>query len=291
MSDIIIGSARHDERGKYIGGKPGDQTQTTSPDFQGEVSLQKFYVHLKGWYILRPKDWKIADGIANSMLLAANNPNLGYSQGCQRKTPDSLDTKVKIGVDCSKLIRDCIYRASGVDLGNFTTANEVNVLIKSGLFQPAIKFESLTKTPLYDGDVLVTQTKGHTAAVVEGNDRPEKLAELAKQETVKPPAQTTPVATTAKPVQKETQSETKVEVAKSKNAIHRGTYRCKCNLNLRTGAGIDGNKVLVTMPGGTAVYCYGYFTKIGNTTWLLVEGTINGKKYTGFASKTYLTKI
>ena len=290
MSDVIICSARHDERGKLIGGKAGDQTQKGTPDFQGEVSMQKFYVHTKGWLVLRPIDWKVADKIASYSLLAANNVNLGYNQGCQRKTPDNLVTKVPIGVDCSKLQRDIVFAATGKDPGNFTTANEANILYNTGYFKKPFKFVSLTKTPLYDGDILVTQTKGHTASVVEGNDRPEKLAELAKQETAKQSAQTTPNVNTAKPVQKETQSATKVDAAQSFSTLCKGTFRCKSSLNLRTGAGVN-SKILVTMPGGSAVYCYGYYTKVGNVQWLLVTATINKTKYTGFASKTYLTKI
>ena len=52
---IIIGSARADENYKYSGGRRGDQRQKSSYDTSGEVSLQSFYVHKKGWYILRPK--------------------------------------------------------------------------------------------------------------------------------------------------------------------------------------------------------------------------------------------
>ena len=52
---VVIGSARSDERGQYSGGKRGDQRQTKAPDYTGEVSLQNFYLHRKGWRILRPK--------------------------------------------------------------------------------------------------------------------------------------------------------------------------------------------------------------------------------------------
>ena len=45
---MIIGSARHDENGKYIGGKAGDQAQKRADDYKGECSLQEFYVHKYG---------------------------------------------------------------------------------------------------------------------------------------------------------------------------------------------------------------------------------------------------
>ena len=69
-----IGSARHDENGKLTGGRPGDQTGT-------EVSMQNFYVHKKGWYVLRPKTKDMADKLAESMITACNNDNIGYCQG------------------------------------------------------------------------------------------------------------------------------------------------------------------------------------------------------------------
>ena len=167
----IIGSARSDEKGKYIGGKVGDQKQVKVDDFSGEVSMQylKDFIGKRQWYILRPKKATIALALASSMKLACNNVNIGYSQGCQRKTVDNLDTRTKINVDCSKLVRDCISRSSGRDLGNFTTANEKAILEASGLFEKAIAYTTSTK--VYEGDVLVTKTKGHTGICIEGYSR------------------------------------------------------------------------------------------------------------------------
>lgn len=169
---IMVGSAKHDERGKYTGGVKGDQLQKASDmDKYGEVSMQNFYVHVKGWHVLRPISVKMARNLAEAMETACNNIKLGYSQNCQRKTVDDLCTLTPINVDCSKLIRDCIYKATHVDVGNFTTSNEVAVLEKSGLFEKHFVFKSLTQTPIYDGDVLVTLTKGHTVIVVCGSPR------------------------------------------------------------------------------------------------------------------------
>ena len=170
---ILIGSARHDENGKLVGGKVGDQLQTGIGDLKGECSMQEFYIHSKLWFVLRPINKKLATDLAFAMATACNNPNFGYSQNCQRKTVDDITSLIKLNVDCSKLIRDCIYYASKKDVGNFTTANEVAVLEKSGLFEKHFAFKSHTKTPLYNGDVLVTQTKGHTVIVVSGGvERP-----------------------------------------------------------------------------------------------------------------------
>ena len=60
---VIIGSARHDENGKLSGGKAGDQTGR-------EVCTQNFYVHSKGWYIMRAKDAAVAEALAIGMRTA-----------------------------------------------------------------------------------------------------------------------------------------------------------------------------------------------------------------------------
>ena len=82
MATIMIGSARIDERGKLSGGVAGDQKQVSSSnDTKGEVSMQPFYVHSKGWYILRPKSSTLAAKMAERMIAACNNKNIGYDQG------------------------------------------------------------------------------------------------------------------------------------------------------------------------------------------------------------------
>ena len=82
MATIMIGSARIDERGKLSDGVAGDQKQVSSSnDTKGEVSMQPFYVHSKGWYILRPKSSTLAAKMAERMIAACNNKNIGYDQG------------------------------------------------------------------------------------------------------------------------------------------------------------------------------------------------------------------
>jgi peptidoglycan hydrolase-like protein with peptidoglycan-binding domain len=53
-------------------------------------------------------------------------------------------------------------------VGNFTTANEVNVLMATGHFD---KFVYTKGSQLYLGDILVTKTKGHTVIVTSGATR------------------------------------------------------------------------------------------------------------------------
>lgn len=158
---VMVGSARHDEHGNcYSGGKAGDQTRQ-------EVSMQRFYVPKKGLYVLRAKLPEIANKLAEAMIVACNNENIGYDQyeryGVIRY---GIDTKVKIECDCSTLVRACIIRASGKDVGDFTTANERSVILKSGLFEDVGSYH--VGMSFYNGDILVTKTKGHTLIVVSG---------------------------------------------------------------------------------------------------------------------------
>jgi len=169
---IIIGSARSDERKQYSGGKAGDQRQSSAPDYSGEVSMQKFYVHSKGWNIIRAKSASIANRIASAMKIACNNPNIGYSQSDRYGVVKyGVGTKQKCNADCSSLVRQCIKEASDIDPGDFTTANAVTKLNTTGLFQATIPYTS--STILYKGDILCTKSKGHIVVVTGGNVRQE----------------------------------------------------------------------------------------------------------------------
>ena len=163
---LVVGSARIDENGHISGGKPGDQTGN-------EVSTQAYYVHSKGWYCLRPKSITVANAIAEAMLQGCRNNNIGYCQGHRSNVIEQLrrvgklsKISVKTEADCSSLVRACCIQA-GFDPGNFNTASEA--LKATGQFMEAIAVTS--KTELFNGDVLVTKTKGHTVVVVSGNPR------------------------------------------------------------------------------------------------------------------------
>lgn len=170
---IMVGSARIDENGRISGGSAGDQKQTASAnDVTGEVSMQAMYMHSKGWYILRPKDASHAGLIASKMIQACNNANIGYDQGNRLGVITyGIGTDTKTECDCSSLVRACIKEATGKDPGNFSTANEAAILESTGLFEKRQAYVSQTKTPIYNGDILVTKTKGHTVIVTNGNPR------------------------------------------------------------------------------------------------------------------------
>lgn len=63
------------------------------------------------------------------------------------------------------------------------------------------------------------------------------------------------------------------------------TVKAEDGLNLRYVASAANDKdIIVNIPKGKKVTCYGYYTKNGSTTWLLVQYG----NYTGFVSKAYL---
>lgn len=270
---IMVGSARIDERGNASGGAVGDQKQTSKTnDLTGEVSMQKMYSHSKGWYILRPKSAAHAAKMAALMKSACNNANIGYDQGNRLGVVQhGIMSAVKTECDCSSLVRQVVKEATGKDPGNFVTSNEAAALEATGLFESKRSYTSQSATPVYDGDVLVTKTKGHTVIVVSGNAR------KAASGSSSTPA---PSVSTAK-----------IESAKGFDKTLAGAYKTIGSLYLRAGAG-KGKPELVVMPNNTTVRNYGYYTLVDGTKWLYVQTTIRGVTYTGFCSsnKKYLAK-
>ena len=165
---IVFGSARIDENGNISGGRAGDQTGN-------EVSMQGYYMHARGWYALRPKNADVAAKMATSMINACNNDNIGYDQNNRnvvsmiKKYGSTKNIAEKCETDCGNLVRGCILEASGRDVGEFYTGNEASVLEASGLFEK--RFSVSSSGQLYNGDVLVTKSKGHTVIVVSGRPR------------------------------------------------------------------------------------------------------------------------
>ena len=169
---LIIGHASIDENGKIANGAAGDQTKK-------EVCTRTYYMHSKGWNLLRPKSIAHANAIADAMLIACNNDNIGYDQNNRSGIIKyGTGSMVKTECDCSSLVRQCVIEGTGMDSGNFTTANEVKMLQSTGLFEPTISVTA--STVMYNGDILVTKTKGHTVIVVAGNPRPTSITYTQK---------------------------------------------------------------------------------------------------------------
>jgi len=159
MTVIKFGSARFDENGNIKNGKEGDQTGK-------EVAEQTFYMDKKGWIVLRPSSPSLAEELAKAMILACKNDNIGYNQYERAQVVKAgIDTKTKVNADCSSLVRACC-KYCGFDPGNFYTANEQEILYKTGQFLQPFKLKD--KSELFRGDILVTDGQGHTVIVTRG---------------------------------------------------------------------------------------------------------------------------
>ena len=94
-----------------------------------------------------------------------------------------------------------------------------------------------------------------------------------------------------KPATTSTPSVEPKESAKKFDKAVAGTYAVTAEnaLNVRYGAGTS-KAVMVVIPNGWKVKCYGYYTSVLGTKWLKVQFTYKGTKYTGFSSSKYLKK-
>ena len=180
---VKIGSARIDERGRISGGSAGDQTKN-------EVGTQNWYLHSKGWHVLRAKDPTLAEKIAVAMERACYNQNIGYDQN-QRNTLYNLASKVgfdpgkvtsKCETDCSALVRVCLAYA-GIKVGDFNTSTEKAVILGTKKFTQIADAYSKSQDYMKRGDILVTKTKGHTVVVLSNGSKviiPQKPVEAKK---------------------------------------------------------------------------------------------------------------
>ena len=260
---LIVGSARIDENGKISGGAVGDSNGR-------EISTQPYYMHKKGWYVLRPKTVELADGLASAMSDACANDNIGYDQsnryGVVRMVKKYGTLKAiaeKTESDCSSLVRACCIQ-NGFDPGDFATSGEADKLEATGKFEKKKPVDA--EIVLYDGDVLVTKTSGHTVIVTSGNSR-----------SVKGDKDSPLTSVTAK------------SPANKKSAVVAGTYRTTTDCNMRHGAGKQ-NASMIVLEQGAEVKCYGYYSVYQGVKWLYVQTTHRSVKYTGFVSERVLKK-
>ena len=181
---VKIGHASIDENGKAKGGKAGDQNEK-------EVKISNYYVHSKGWVVLRCKDDAKRERIAEAMEKACKNSHIGYDQN-QRNTLwkevkdkgfDPSKTTKKVETDCSALVRVCIAYAYGKDAaGNIRTATEPAALVKTGYFEKLTEPKFCRSGDyLLRGDILCTPVSGHTAIVLNNGGKATKSADKNKE--------------------------------------------------------------------------------------------------------------
>lgn len=77
----------------------------------------------------------------------------------------------------------------------------------------------------------------------------------------------------------------KTESARSFDRKIAGAYHTNDRYHLRVGAGMN-KTVILTLPTGTSVRNYGYYTN----EWYLVKAVVNGTVYTGYVAKEGLTR-
>jgi hypothetical protein len=77
----------------------------------------------------------------------------------------------------------------------------------------------------------------------------------------------------------------KTESARSFDRKIAGAYHTNDRYNLRVGAGMN-KTVILTLPNGTSVRNYGYYTE----EWYLVKAVVNCIVYTGYVAKEGLTR-
>ena len=267
---VKIGHASKDENNKITGGKAGDQTAR-------EVRIDDYYVHSKGWVLLRCNNATRREKIAEAMEKACKNNQIGYDQNqrstlfnnIQDKGFDPSKTTKNVEVDCSALVRVCIAYAYGRDrVGDIRTKDLPSALVASGLFTKYTTDKYCKSSDyLRRGDILCTPVKGHVVVVLnDGAKAHEVVKKVAK------------------------------EAAQSFSSSLKRAYKTTASLNIRNGAGTVKNKfgkdktVLVVIPKGTVVQCLGNYTTVLSRKWLYVQFTYKNVQYTGFASSKYLTK-
>jgi hypothetical protein len=273
---VIIGHASKDEKGNSKGGGAGDQTKR-------EVYTCGWYTNsARPWlYVLRPDDSVVAEKIAKAMEQACVNDYIGYDQN-QRTTLyvkakafnwDISKITTACECDCSSLVAVCV-NAAGVSVSkDIYTGNQKEALTSTGAFTllTGAKYTN-TSDYLKRGDILLMS--GHTAIVLSDG------AKVANGTT----SSVDSVGTQA------IEQSTKIDSAKNYMSTFKAAYVVSASmLNVRSGAGLL-KKILVTIPKGTKVRCYGYYTRVLGTDWLYVQFTYNNITYTGFVSSKYLAK-
>lgn len=165
---VLIGGARINENGTLEGGKYGDQSGK-------ECMIEPWYLHEKGWYVIRPKDKTVGILIAKNMRAICENNNIGYSYwehcyGLYNESKqygyDASKVKTPCDTNCAKAVWVCALYAK-TNVADFNTGNEIEKFLASKQYD-VLKDDKYCKGTEYlrTGDILVTRTKGHTVVVL-----------------------------------------------------------------------------------------------------------------------------
>lgn len=198
--------------------------------------------------------------------------------------------------DCVGLVKGYLWSENATAEPKYRYAQDVNA---KGMYSTAVTKGKIDTFPgtagqlvfkgfsaskinhvgIYDGNGHVYEAKGHAYGVV-------KTAFKASEWQFWAQCPYTEDDTTSSTIS----GKKATDSAKSFQKSLAGTYKVTASsLNVRNGAGIA-KKVMVSIPKGTAVKCYGYYTSLLGVKWLYVQFTYKGVTYTGFASSKHLAK-
>lgn len=210
------------------------------------------------------------------------------ASGCTSSQPND---ERAVTIECSSAsvspyaFRDAVY-ASLINLCvDICKRNGKKKLLWLGTKEKALSYQ-----PKSD-EMVLTVHRWFSAKACPGDWLMARMADLANKVTTKLQGNvnTQPV-TTEQPITKPT---TGIKAIKASGVARRfskalaGSYTTTDDLNMRDNAGVK-NKILVEIPKGTTVQCYGYYNLSGIYIWPLVTVNLNGVQYTGYVSKAYL---
>lgn len=275
---VLIGHASISEKGT-INGNKGDSTKK-------EVCTRTWYSKPWDFMAIHP-DANVREKHADAVEKACANNNVGYGQG-DRNTLNTLAKAVgydlskvgKCNCDCSSLqnVAAMASGASGVTYGsNGWVTSNMRAKLKAAGYIIITDATYLTSAAYCVRGAIYVKAGSHTVCGLTNGSKAEKTLTKAGIKKSSTATGTTSSASTKK-----------VDYAEKLDKSLKGKYKVTASaLYLRTKAGVKKAETVITaMPNGAEVYCYGYYTEVSGTKWLLVAY----KGWTGFASMKYLKK-
>lgn len=272
---VRIGHASISETGGVNGAK-GDQSKK-------EVCVRSWYSQQWDFMAIHPSA-SVREKHAAMCEVVCANDFIGYGQAdrntlharAKEVNFDYSKIKTPCNCDCSSLQNSLAVAsgAAGATYGsNGWTTSVMKTYLKQAGYIIITDSKYLSSENYCVRGAIYVKSSAHTVC---GLDNGSKAAETLKAAGI----------TSGGNASGGTQT-TKVEYAKSMDKALAGKYTVTASdgLNLRAGAGTN-KKIILAMPYGAAVQCYGYYTDVSGTKWLYV--TYKGQ--TGFASSKYLRK-